>query len=160
LARLPLAHLDSALPEYTKLPGRFWDAVRFATGLADKCEDDARLLGTTARAYRKPSEPPTLLSPGNEKIWTQQYDLDFTRMLRDCFPAIRNQFVASGTRRIGDAIDWFQQMQRCVRAYVEVFLDPAFQFDQPAYHVLAAGLILPDAECTGVARDALVAMID
>ncbi len=160
LLRLPLAHLDELFPQHVALEGEFWQAVRFALGDPEIKPQNASPLWFAAQYFRSPVQPAVLFSLGGDALFAQQSELDFVRYLSACFPAVRNQFVASGIRRIGGAIDSFYQFDRCVRAYIEVMLDPAFVFDLDAFHALAAGLIVADPECSGVARDVLIQLID
>src|SRR5262249_16794650 len=147
-------------PQFASLKGDFWQAVTFATGHSDIERRTDTPLWLAASFYRTPVQPATLFSLGEGHIWTHQTDLDFVRCLGSYFPATRNQFVPSGIQHIGSAIDWFQQPERCLRAYIEVMLDPAFIFDRDAHHALAASLILPDPECAGIARDILIQLIE
>jgi hypothetical protein len=160
LLRMPLAQLERLLPDYVSLQGNFWDAVRFAKGHSDLQTDDGSRLWLAANSYRKPVKPAVLFNLGEGALYQQQSEFDFVRCIGMYFPAIRNQFVASGIRRVGTAIDYFTMTERCVRAYIEVMLDPAFNFDQSAYHLLAGSLIISDPACAGVASDILIQLID
>ena len=160
LLRIPLAHLPALLPEYVDVPGEFWDACRFATGYTDTKGSGESQLWAAADAYRNPVVSTAILDLGDGPIWMQPHDLDLLRALHDSYPSLRNQFVASGLRRLGSMIEGSWQLDRCARAYIEPMLDQSFQFDRNSYHALACGLIIAEPAFVGIARDILIQLIE
>lgn len=156
--RLPLSHLGKLLPEYIELKGNFWDAVRYSTGYSNvppnvPCAGSR--LWQAASYFRNSNSPYFNLGEGT--LYQYSSDLNFIRTLGLFFSTMQNRFVASGIRTAGTAID---ELVFGVRPYIEVLLEPTFNFDQPAYHFLAASLINFDPECASLARDVVIQLID
>ncbi|MFN8656492.1 MAG: DUF6493 family protein [Candidatus Obscuribacterales bacterium] len=159
LLRMPLGHLSELLPQYVGVPGEFWDACRYATGYSETKRGDSQIW-IAADAYRNPVVPAVLLDLGTGPIWTQPSQLDFMRTLGLCYPALRNQYVASGIRRLGSMLDGSWEFDRCARAYIEPLLDPSFPFDRDSYHILACSLIVAEPSFVGIARDVLIQLVE
>lgn len=159
LTRLPLETLPQTLPNLQELRGEFWDAVRHACSRSagEKIDSPSQLwmAAEIIRSQEKYPDASTALSG----IFKPPYDYDVIRWDLLLFPALRSIHLKAANRAMVTMIDVMYVHDREFRAFLETLPDPSSWADPEAIKMIAIGLILPDAQCNGYARDALIAAI-
>ncbi|HEY9712229.1 MAG TPA: DUF6493 family protein [Chroococcales cyanobacterium] len=182
LLRLPLSHLDEMIPEWSVHDGEFWDAVRFALGRTNQGppqnigslknaiktlfkgggtapESSDSPLWAAARAARE-REGRFALFPEDDERQLYPFSLALLTWGVLQAPAIRHSFVRSGIGLVSVGLFYDDKSYEDSRAYFDVLSDRSFEFDQPAYRMLALGLAHQNIQCVGLARDIAISRID
>ncbi|HEY9713798.1 MAG TPA: DUF6493 family protein, partial [Chroococcales cyanobacterium] len=142
--------------------GEFWQAVRYATSLAAARSGSETVspIWLAARAMREPRERAKSLNFGEVRVWVDTSEPGVVQWTALLFPSLRTMFVHSGVRLLGNCIDHTASLTRHAREYLDVMMDPSFEFDGLSYRALASGLILADPQCAGIATDIVIERIE
>jgi len=160
LLRLPGLPTLEFLAAHSDATGEFWAAARHAAGAGDGAPDIASPLWIAASAARTAVAADQDLDLGSGGLYKRCSDFELLRWQAILFPSLSEWFFAAATRSAGSCIDYMDTADRSIRAYLEVLCDSRTKLGSNASQVLAAGLIVVDAECRGHARDAVIAAVD
>ena len=132
------------------------NSLKYLTGVDAALIKKGSSLGMLACYFREP--------PGFEfikgTIFEECSDIALLRWIAIACPTLRESFFAAGIRRAAPLLDYLSSDYRIIKVYFELLTNSGAPLEKKALTLLSIGLISPDPECCGLARDAVIIAID
>jgi hypothetical protein len=116
-------------------------------------------LATLANCLRHPLDKQVGLQFLKDNLRNKDWQIELVRLLTISVPSLQEALFDSGVKYSAMSVDGWSIDSYSLPPFFELLSAPGAPLGKKALNLLAIGLILPDAECCGFAKDATILAI-
>jgi len=159
LLRIPTEHAERLENSDLVKDGKMRTTINYILGSYAPATEAAVPLATLANCLRHPLDKQVGLQFLKDNLRNKDWQIELVRLLTISVPSLQEALFDSGVKYSAMSVDGWSIDSYSLPPFFELLSAPGAPLGKKALNLLAIGLILPDAECCGFAKDATILAI-